>query len=175
MLRKKGDSGNIRISFSVEHEALGTRGAIRLAMTKLQGEHALILNGDSLFDVDLNALNLFGSLDTPILFGRFVHDVSRYGHFIFNGNQIQQYAEKGGNGHGCINGGVYVFPKHLLDTFPLYQKFSIETEVFSKFSSDNTAYLIISEGYFIDIGLPESYRRAQEELKPYIKHKSTMS
>ena len=160
---------DIRISFSVEDEALGTGGATRLAMAKLEGEQVLVLNGDSLFDVDLNEIDQFASLDTPIIFGRIVDDVSRYGHFTYDGHQIKKYAEKEGHGHGCVNGGVYVFNKNLFNNFTLHHKFSIETDFFSKIPDERTANLIISDGYFIDIGIPESYSRAQEELKPYIK------
>ncbi len=163
---------NIRISFSVEEEALGTGGAIRLALEKLEGEHSLVLNGDSLFDVDLDELEQFRPFNAPVIFGRQVNDVGRYGQFIFKGNRIEQYLEKQGHGSGYINGGVYVLAKNSLHEFPLHKKFSIETDFFSQFSPLKPAHFIISDDYFIDIGIPESYQRAQEELKNYIKNKA---
>lgn len=163
---------NLDISFSMEDEPLGTGGAIRRAFEKVRGEFALVLNGDSLFDVQLKELGPYSAADLPIIFGRHVDDVNRYGSFLYNGNKIHCYLEKQGHGPGYINGGVYVLGKDTLQSFPADQKFSIESDYFKKFSSENTASIVFSDGYFIDIGLPESYLQAQEELKPYIRNKA---
>ena len=163
---------NLDISFSWENEPLGTGGAIRLALEHVRGQHALVLNGDSLFDVQIEELKSFGVDDLPIIFGCHVDDVSRYGCFLYKGNKIHHYLEKRGRGAGCINGGVYFFGKETLNSFPLNQKFSIEGDFFSKFSEKNNATIVLSDGYFIDIGLPESYKKAQEEIKPYIRNKA---
>ena len=49
---------NIELVYSVENEPLGTGGAIKKAMTKIEGEKVYIINGDTFFDVNLNALSL---------------------------------------------------------------------------------------------------------------------
>lgn len=165
----------IPISFSLEDEPLGTGGGIRLAFEHIIGEYALIINGDSLFDVDLNKLKSFTSTDLPIIYGRLVDDVSRYGHFLYENNKIYHYVEKQGHGPGYINGGIYALKRDTLSSFPLHQKFSIETEFFSQFSKENPATIILSEDYFIDIGLPESYQAAQKELGTYLKNKALCS
>lgn len=163
---------NLDVSFSMEDEPLGTGGAIRRAFEQVKGQFALVLNGDSLFDVQLEELEPYSAVDLPIIFGRHVDDVTRYGCFLYKGNKIHHYLEKQGHGPGYINGGVYVLGKDALHSFPADQNFSIESDYFSKFSSGNTATIIFSDGYFIDIGLPESYQLAQEELKPYIQNKT---
>lgn len=163
---------SLDISFSLENKPLGTGGATRRAFEHVRGQFALVLNGDSLFDVQIEELNHFGSDDLPIIFGRHVNDVSRYGHFMYEGKEIHNYKEKEGCGPGYINGGVYVLGKDTLRSFPADQYFSIESDYFSKFSKKNSATLISSDDYFIDIGLPESYRKAQEELKPYMQNKA---
>ena len=163
---------NLDVSFSMEDEPLGTGGAIRRAFEKVKGEFALVLNGDSLFDVQLEELEPYSAVDLPIIFGRHVDDVTRYGCFVYEGSKIHRYQEKEGYGPGYINGGVYVLGKDTLHSFPANHKFSIESDYFSKFSEKNTATIIFSGGYFIDIGLPESYQKAQDELKPYIKNKA---
>lgn len=162
----------LEISFSLENEPLGTGGAIRLAFEHVKGQHALVLNGDSLFDVNLNKLEPFASVDLPIIYGRHVDNVSRYGHLLYEDNKIHRYVEKQGQGAGYINGGVYILGKDTLLSFQLKQKFSIETDFFGQFSEENSATIVFSDGYFIDIGIPESYQKAQEELKPYIRNKA---
>jgi NDP-sugar pyrophosphorylase family protein len=46
--------GQIDICYSVEDSPLGTGGAVRLAVDKLNSNYALILNGDSYIDVDID-------------------------------------------------------------------------------------------------------------------------
>lgn len=163
---------NLDISFSLENEPLGTGGAIRPAFEQVKGQFALVINGDSLFDVKIEELHPFDADDLPIIFGRHVNDVTRYGHFLYEGNKIHHYLEKQGHGPGYINCGIYVLGKDTLHSFPADQKFSIERNYFSEFSEQNPATIIFSDGYFIDIGLPESYQRSQGELKPYIRNKA---
>ena len=61
--RGEGDSapGSSRVSYSValEHEPLGTGGAIRQACTLAKTGTVLILNGDTFFRIDLAALSAF--------------------------------------------------------------------------------------------------------------------
>jgi D-glycero-alpha-D-manno-heptose 1-phosphate guanylyltransferase len=160
---------NIRISFFVEDEPLGTGGAIRAAMTKVESNHALILNGDSLFDIDLTAVDRpISNINDPIIFARQVDDVSRYGQIFHEGCKMKGYLEKKGVGPGCVNGGVYVFHKNMLNHFKSQKNFSVEEAFFSRIPQEQDANLIISDGYFIDIGIPESYARAQLELLPYL-------
>ena len=163
---------NVKITFSVEKEPLGTGGAIRLAMNKIKGDYALILNGDSYFNVELNALNLMQDVKKPIIFCRYANDVSRYGKVIVNGNKIEKFAEKNSNGPGIINGGVYILPKKMFENYPLHTNFSIESELSKNLTKNNYARAIVSDGYFIDIGIPEDYKRAQTELRKIVKKKA---
>lgn len=162
---------DIDISFSIENEPLGTGGAVSLAFKKVKGEIALVLNGDSLFDVDIKKLKLYHSTDLPIIYGRYVDDVTRFGHFVCKKNKVVSFKEKMGKGSGFINGGVYVFKKDTLASFPSNKNFSIERDFFSKFTTNNTATIIFSNSFFIDIGVPESLQKAQVELLPFI-HKT---
>lgn len=163
---------NLNISFSIENEALGTGGAIQQAFKFVNGNSALVLNGDSFFNVDLTALLPFSSTDIPIIFGRYVDDVSRYGSFLYNENKIYHYSEKQKKGAGYINGGVYVLGKETLSAFSSKKNFSLEKDYFSLFSKNNEATIIFSNNYFIDIGIPESYQKAQHELISFFDFQS---
>ena len=156
---------HIKISFSKEKEPLGTGGGIKLAMRKIIGDTALVMNGDTLFDVDLGKLDKFMPLKHPVIFGRKVSDVSRYGHFILDGEHVLHYQEKTGSGSGLINGGVYFLPKDMFDQFEIGQNFSLEKNIFGQFNESNPAHVIVSNSFFIDIGLPRSYQLAQNILE----------
>lgn len=163
---------DVEISFVVEEKPLGTGGAIRLAATKLQTEHALVLNGDSFLDFSLQQANeLLEKYNSTIIFGRHVIDSGRYGRIEHIDGLITKFEEKKDSNIGVpavINAGIYVMHKNLLDKFKLNEPFSIERDYFDSINKEQGFRLVIADGYFIDIGLPEDYLRAQQELRQYI-------
>lgn len=94
---------------------------------------------------------------------REVEDVSRYGSVSVEDNGIiTLFAEKqASSGKGFINGGVYLINKKLFEKYPQRQKFSFEKDLMTRFYTKEPFYAMLSDGYFIDIGIPEDYARAQ--------------
>ena len=78
-------------------------------------------------------------------------------------SRILRFNEKQDCESGLINGGVYLINRHELDNFPM--KFSLEKDFFETAVRTSTLSGYISEGYFIDIGIPEDYERAQTDFK----------
>lgn len=159
---------SLEIDYAVETEPLGTGGGIAYAMSKCSTDHILVINGDTMFKVELSAFERFheerqGLLSIVL---REVEDVSRYGSVtIDDDNTIVHFAEKGATeGRGFINGGVYLIDQGLLDTYPQPVKFSFERDLMEKLYATEPFYAMPSDGYFIDIGIPEDYARAQVEL-----------
>lgn len=165
-----GDSyKGIEISYAIEKEALGTGGGIKLAMEKIKGDMAFVFNGDTFFDVDLfrhAALHQHSNALLSMAL-RTVDDMSRYGAVICDSSsKISSFLEKGiAKGKGNINGGVYLLPADFFKKLTIFTaKFSMEKDVFEKFYASQAFYGFPSDGYFIDIGIPEDYKRAQIEL-----------
>ena len=159
---------SLEIEYAVENEPLGTGGGILNAMSKCITDNVLVINGDTLFKVDLNAFNRFhlekkGLLSIVL---REVDDVSRYGSVdIGNDHMIILFTEKeSSEGSGLINGGVYLIQKKLFEKHPQPKKFSFEKDLMSKFYTQELFFGMPSDGYFIDIGIPSDYARAQEEF-----------
>ena len=158
----------LEIDYAVEAEPLGTGGGILLAMSKCTTDNVLVINGDTMFKVDLTAFEQFyqekNSLLTIVL--REVEDVSRYGSVtISKDNLIDLFAEKQVTfGRGYINGGVYLINRRLFEKYPQSKRFSFEKDIMSKYYTQECFYAMPSDGYFIDIGIPEDYARAQREL-----------
>ena len=156
------------IDYAVETEPLGTGGGILFAMSKCTTDNVLVINGDTMFKVDLDAFERFheekGGLLSIVL--REVEDVSRYGSVtISDDNLIALFIEKQvTSGRGYINGGVYLINRKLFDKHPQPRKFSFEKDLMTKFYTQELFYAMPSDGYFIDIGIPEDYARAQQEL-----------
>ena len=159
----------LKISYAVENEPLGTGGAIKFAFEKITGNEAVVLNGDTLFDVNLHEfyeLHTKSKADISLTL-RAVDDVSRYGTVQINReNMIVSFTEKGAlTGTGNINGGIYLINKQVFKKISIFtEKFSMENDIFEKYYNTLPFFGFPFEGYFIDIGIPEDYERANKEL-----------
>lgn len=154
---------------SVEDEPLGTGGAIQLACSKAGEDNILVANGDTLFKADLHKTSLFhdhNMAECTILL-KPMKDFDRYGVVeLTEDNLVKCFREKQAFQSGNINGGIYILNKNkfLDEEFP--SKFSFEKDYLEKFYSQRRVYGLIQDEYFIDIGIPEDYNRAQSELTP---------
>jgi len=161
----------LKLSYSVEEEPLGTGGAIKKALNLLSDDNVLVLNGDSFLDLNLSEFsNFYYQNDFDgLLACRSVNDAARYGTLEINNKQIVAFKEKiGVNESGLINGGVYLLNKqHYLKNTPSSLNFSIEKDYFEKQIKYSKFGAYMCEGYFIDIGIPEDYLKAQHEFKEF--------
>ena len=158
----------IKISYSKEDSPLGTGGGIRLALEKCTKKNVIILNGDSFFDVDINKLKKFHKRHkAQVSLGvREVENVGRYGEVVLNDkNEIVKFSEKSDKSEsGLINGGVYLMKREALDAYELNSKFSLEQDYFQKQADTKTLYAKEFNSYFIDIGIPTEFDRANKEF-----------
>jgi D-glycero-alpha-D-manno-heptose 1-phosphate guanylyltransferase len=163
---------NISIEYSIEKNPLGTGGGIRMAMSNLNEDLVLILNGDSFFDLDLEQfynLHLEQKAEFSLAL-RYVNNSERYGNIEFNSsNQITSFIEKNQlNQSGYINAGVYILSKKLyLQNTKSNINFSIEKDFFEKQLNQLIIKGFEFKDYFIDIGIPEDYLKAQDDFKEF--------
>lgn len=151
----------------IEEEPLGTGGAIALACEKATGDPVLVTNGDTLFKIDAKALAEFHTAKHAActLALKPMKEFDRYGVVETDeAGVVKEFREKQYFAEGLINGGVYIIdPKKLLaQGFP--QKFSFEKDYLEKSLDTKTIFALAQDGYFIDIGIPEDFNRAQQEL-----------
>lgn len=162
---------SLSIAYSVENEPLGTGGGIRLALWKVEGMRAIALNGDSLFRIplqDLMEYHLKKKADATLAL-RKMEDTGRYGRVsVGGGGRITGFEEKKAEGgSGFINGGVYVIEKSFLLEPEYRGKFSIEKECFERTWSYAKIYGRGYNDYFLDIGVPDDYRKAQDDFAAF--------
>lgn len=152
----------------IEKEPLGTGGGIQLAIKEANAENVFVLNGDTFFDVDLNDLKSFHDshhAETSLAL-KSMRNFERYGVVHTNEQKIvtsfeeKQYREK-----GDINGGVYYIHRQNFLDRNLNEKFSLEKEYLEAFVNEHKFYGYQSDGYFIDIGIPEDYYKAADDFK----------
>lgn len=153
----------IKITYSIEDNPLGTGGAIKKALEYCNNENVFIINGDTYFVVDLNKMKEFHTYKNSDLTLAVKHmsNFGRYGSVIIEDDMITRFEEKKLTAQGKINGGIYLLNKRIFD--PIYQKsFSFERVVLQAGNID--VYAFESKGYFIDIGVPEDYYKAQRDF-----------
>jgi D-glycero-alpha-D-manno-heptose 1-phosphate guanylyltransferase len=158
---------NNNFSIVVEEEPLGTGGAIKLAISKTTNKDIIALNGDSLFKANLNELMQFHLKKTSscTLSLKPMQQFERYGSVEMNDiAKITSFKEKQFIDAGLINGGVYAINVHSFLSKSLPNKFSMEKDFLEKYAAEGKFFGHVQEAYFIDIGIPEDFNRAQKEL-----------
>ncbi len=159
----------INIAYSHETEPLGTGGAVRQAFEQIDGRHAIVMNGDTMFRTNLGKLYDFQLIHQSKLsiVVREVKDAARYGTVEFDETaRITAFREKGQQtGKACINGGTYAIQKEFFYSLDLPEKFSLEKDCFEKIYTTHPIYALKCHQFFLDIGIPEDYEKAQQEFK----------
>ena len=152
------------ILYSIEDEPLFTGGAITQALNFCKNKEVFIINGDTYFDIDLIKMKKFhqdNNSDLTIA-TKLMKKYSRYGTIIMDGkNKITDFIEKKEMKSGLINGGIYLLNKNILDIIDL-KKFSFELDFMEKNKDYISIYSFNSNCYFIDIGIEEDYKVAQQ-------------
>ncbi len=156
----------ITISYAVETDPLGTGGAIANALQDRGDEPALVINGDTLLDLDYEELIAwYKSMPTKIaMVLKVVPDVSRYGSVLLSDGRVTGFQEKGQRGSGLINAGVYIIHPGVFAQFNLFGRFAFESDLLQMHCEELSPRAFVTDAYFIDIGIPEDFKRAQIEL-----------
>lgn len=157
----------IELVYSVEDEPLGTGGAIKKAMSKVSNDKVYIINGDTFFNVNLNKLELVNN-SKLVLSLKNMQDFDRYGCVESDENNfVTKFTEKSYRKIGNINGGIYLASKDIFDDFDLETVFSFEEFMEYNLKKLNISSMVF-DNYFIDIGIPQDYEKAQKEIKKHI-------
>jgi D-glycero-alpha-D-manno-heptose 1-phosphate guanylyltransferase len=158
----------LEIDYAIEATPLGTGGAVRLALGRCRHDPVLVVNGDTFLDLEVDALmRRWQANGAPVLVARAVSDTARFGRLTVDGDRLSGFAEKGVPGPGLINAGCYLVPRNLLAALPADRPFSLETDFLVPRGPEAGFRVFVSEGLFIDIGVPDDFSRAQSLLAPY--------
>lgn len=162
----------VPINYAVEETPLGTGGALVNAFKKIDWEEdVFVLNGDTF--LDFNLLDMKQKYETSRaevgIALKKMDDCSRYGRvMVSEKNGIIGFTEKGKKVEGVVNAGVYILRPSFLGRFKFENKFSLETECFVRHVEEIAFCPYTVDSYFIDIGVPDDYERAQTELIDYL-------
>ena len=164
-----GDNYNgVKILYAEEDEPLGTGGALKHSLEILRPTKPVIAtNGDTF--VNINYASLYkvhiANRENITVVVKNMQNCERYGQVILENNIIQKF-NPAGEGKGLINAGSYIINPDLFDDMPA--KFSFENDCMKPYVGKIKPRGYITDGYFIDIGIPEDYKKACEELSCFI-------
>lgn len=163
--------GPLALSYSRESEPLGTGGALRLAIDRVETPLALVLNGDSLCDCDLDELlktsrRVQGQSSIVLVEVAAAESFGRVEWSEVDGSvQISSFHEKGQGGPGWINAGIYLLGREAVCSIQPHEAVSIEQAVFPRWAAEGSLWGCLTQGRFLDIGTPETYAAAAAYLQ----------
>lgn len=159
---------SFKISIIIEEKALGTGGAIQYAFSKVEGNCAFVMNGDTFFDITFDKMlteHTQSRADVSVAL-KPMQNFDRYGAVEVDGDtRILQFKEKVFIESGLINGGTYCINKSLFSKEDLPEVFSFEKEILEKQISCLKIQGCIFDNYFIDIGIPADFAKANIDFK----------
>jgi len=171
-----GSRFGLRVSYSWEDPILGSAGAAKKLEDYLSPQF-LVVYGDMLLDVDLEPLvELHRRSAAALTMGLMeTDDPSSKGIAELDANgRVSRFVEKPRPGEidgNLASAGVYVAERSILRDVPpgSYHDFGQDL-VPHLLQQEIPVYARLLEGYLLDIGTPESYRKAQEDVSALGRH-----
>jgi NDP-sugar pyrophosphorylase family protein len=161
-----GSRFGLKINYSLEDEPLGTVGPVKL-ITGLP-DHFLVMNGDLLTDLpfrDLYNYHLNGNSlltvstytrRTKIDFG--VIDIDPVTKFATGFREKPEFVFE-------VSMGVYVMNKLVLELVPPSAHFGFDDLMLALLEKKQPAKTFPYTGYWLDIGRPDDYEKANEDIE----------
>jgi mannose-1-phosphate guanylyltransferase len=165
-----GTQMGVRLTYVMEESPLGTAGAVKNAESFLDGP-VVVFNGDILTDIDLSAMIkrhrevkpkvsiALTPVENPTIYGVVETDT---------GGMVQRFVEKPGWDEvttNMINAGIYILEPDVLELIPPSTPTMFENYLFPLLLERGQPILgYPSDAYWIDIGTPEKYLKANHDL-----------
>lgn len=168
---KDGSEFGIKITYVVPDEDYGTAGAVKKAQEYIGDENFIIISGDLVTDFDFQKIFDYHkskqskltitltSVDNPLEFGVVIANKE---------GRIEKFLEKPSWGEvfsDTINTGIYIIEPEILDYIPKNENFDFAKDLFPLLMREGIDLMAgYAEGYWRDVGNPESYRDVYEDV-----------
>lgn len=165
-----GSRYGLRIIYSREPTILGTGGGLKQAELYFSGESVLVLNGDTLVELDLGTLyechQQREAMATLVL--RKDPEAAEWGLVEMDSdNRIVRITGRGRTDHGPtlprMFAGIHVLRPRLLRDVPKGVASSIIDHYVAAIQRGDAVFGYDCEGYWSDIGTPERYAQAEQD------------
>jgi mannose-1-phosphate guanylyltransferase len=165
-----GTQLGVRLTYLVEESPLGTAGAVKNAEAFLDGPF-VVFNGDIITEIDLTTMMkrhqevkpkvsiALTPVDNPTIYGVVETD---------DRDMVQRFVEKPSWDKvttNMINAGIYILEPEVLAHIPVSTPSMFENYLFPRLLEMGEPILgYPSDAYWIDIGTPEKYLKANHDL-----------
>ena len=166
-----GSAFGINISYVLPDDDYGTAGAVKLAEELIGDENFIIISGDLVTDFDFSKIFTFHkekaaklsitltSVENPLEFGVVIANAE---------GKIEKFLEKPSWGEvfsDTINTGIYILEPEILKYIPKNENYDFGKDLFPRLMREGvTLYAGNAEGYWRDVGNPESYRDVYDDI-----------
>ena len=166
-----GEELGMHLSYATEELPLGTAGSVKNAEDELKDDAFLVISGDALTDIDLDAVvrahRAKGALVTVCLTR--VPDPLEFGIVITDpDDRIERFLEKPTWGQvfsDTVNTGIYVMEPEVFEHVAPGEVVDWAGDVFPALvAAGAPVFGHIADGYWEDVGTQESYLRAQADV-----------
>lgn len=167
-----GQKVGVPIAYSMEDKPLGTVGPMTLIESL--PEHFLVMNGDILTDLDF--AHLYQShlnSGAPLTIATYQRDTRiDFGVLTIDGDsrRLTGFQEKP-TYHFDVSMGAYVFSRSLIDRVPRGIPYGFDSLVLDMLRDGVPINTYPFGGYWLDIGRPDDYDMANQDLDRVIKFK----
>ncbi len=168
---KDGSAWGINITYVIPDDDYGTAGAVKKAQEYIGNENFIIISGDLVTDFDFQKIFDYHksknsrltitltSVENPLEFGVVIANEE---------GRIEKFLEKPSWGEvfsDTINTGIYIIEPEILDYIPKNENFDFAKDLFPLLMREGIPLMAgYAEGYWRDVGNPESYRDVYEDI-----------
>jgi len=159
-----GSAWDIDVTFHLEQEPLGTIGPL-LHMKDDLPERFVVMNGDILTDLNYRALMDEHTMsDADVTVATYSREVKiDFGVLEISQSHITDFREKPSLGYS-VSMGVYGMSRRVLDRYPAGTPMGFDTLMLDQLSLERAPRSFAFDGYWLDIGRPDDYDRANNEF-----------
>ncbi|GIF72099.1 sugar phosphate nucleotidyltransferase [Asanoa siamensis] len=159
-----GSRWNMSVDYVTEDTPLGTMGPVRTMLDRLP-EHFLVMNGDVLTDIDFaDVLRHHRAQNAPLTVATYAREVViDFGVLSTVDRRVVHFVEKPTINYR-VSMGVYGLSRRTLEPYTLGMPFGFDDLVLDLLARSEPPGEYPFDGYWLDIGRPDDYDRANAEF-----------
>ncbi|MGI5404339.1 nucleotidyltransferase family protein [Streptomyces sp. CA-135486] len=159
-----GSQWGLRVGYSTEESPLGTMGPLLTMLDRLP-ENFLVMNGDILTDLDYgDVVSQHSASGAPLTVATYARKVAiDFGVLTTESGRVVGFAEKPSMDYR-VSMGVYGLSRDTLAGYTPGLPLGFDELMLDLLQSQNPPHTYDFDGYWLDIGRPDDYDRANAEF-----------
>lgn len=156
-----------KVEYVIEKKLLGTGGALRNAAKAIGSDDFMLVHGDIVTDIDLNALVSFYNSEQVMAVVAVKPRPGRlsYGRVFIEGNRVVDFKTPVSESPiSLVSSGIYVFSNQVLKYLPDTTSFKLEDTLIPKLVELGQIKASVFQGLWFDVTDPDSIVEADDRV-----------